>query len=143
MKINNQLLPEIFIMLLTMLWVYAAVSKLADFKIFTLQLRLQPFGEIGADFLRFLLPISEITIAGLLSFKFSRKLGLCISLGLLLLFTIYIAAIILHFFSNIPCSCGGILGRLGWHHHLIFNLGFLAINIYALLTERKEDIGNK
>jgi len=40
---------------------------------------------------------------------------------LMVLFTVYIY-LILNFSDFIPCSCGGILEKMDWHTHLIFNL---------------------
>jgi hypothetical protein len=46
------------------------------------------------------------------------------------MFTFYIV-IILNFSSFIPCSCGGILEKLGWREHLIFNIFFLFLALAA------------
>lgn len=50
------------------------------------------------------------------------------------MFTAYIV-IILHFSYFVPCSCGGILEKLGWTEHLIFNVVFVLLAIVAILLQ--------
>jgi hypothetical protein len=52
----------------------------------------------------------------------------------MILFTTYIV-IILNFSSFVPCSCGGILEKLGWTAHLIFNVVFIVLGIAAILLK--------
>lgn len=47
------------------------------------------------------------------------------------LFTVYIF-MILNFTSFIPCSCGGVLEKLGWTEHLIFNAVFVIMGLIAI-----------
>jgi len=130
--------------LLILLWTYAAVSKLAQFDHFKDQMSIQAFGRSAGLYLIYILPATELITVALLSFPLLRITGLYISISLLIVFTIYILLILLYFFPVVPCSCGGILEKLGWTPHLIFNLAFIAINIYALITlKRKEDCGIK
>ncbi len=48
------------------------------------------------------------------------------------MFTGYII-IILNYAERIPCSCGGILNKMGWHDHLIFNIFFTALGVTGVL----------
>src|SRR5690606_19412237 len=61
-----------------------------------------------------------------------RMLGLYGFYGLMVMFTTYII-IILNFTSFIPCSCGGVLEKLGWTEHLIFNIAFIVLSGVAIL----------
>jgi uncharacterized membrane protein YphA (DoxX/SURF4 family) len=61
-----------------------------------------------------------------------RLIGLYASFFFMILFTGYIVAI-LRFSSYIPCSCGGILQKMSWTQHLIFNIGFLLLAVIAIL----------
>src|SRR5690554_6490172 len=125
--------------LFMLLFVYAAVSKLLDFNTFQNQLGQSPLLSAYANIIVWAIPISEIAIAILLSFKQSRLLGLYKFYGLMIMFTTYII-IILNFTSYTPCSCGGVLEKLGWIEHLYFNLAFIilsALSIVLLSSNKK------
>src|SRR5690606_4496792 len=118
---------------------YAAVSKWLDFETFKNQLGQSPLLSAYAHIIVWAIPVSEIAIATLLCFKPSRKIGLYAFYGLMIMFTAYII-IILNFTSYTPCSCGGVLEKLGWIEHLYFNLAFIilsAISILLLSTNKK------
>src|SRR5690606_28267369 len=48
---------------------------------------------------------------------------------------VYIAAI-LNLGVFIPCSCGGVLEKLGWTEHLVFNCVFVALALVGIVLER-------
>src|SRR5690606_36105991 len=50
---------------------------------------------------------------------------------LMLFFSTYIY-IILNYSPYVPCSCGGVLEKMGWSEHLIFNITFCALALIAL-----------
>ena len=79
--------------LLILLYVYAASSKLLDFTAFRGQLYNQSFPHGLADVLLYVLPAAELLTAGLLYFDRTRRAGLWVSLGLLVVFTGYILAV--------------------------------------------------
>lgn len=118
--------------LLILLWVYAAVSKLLDVTTFRGQLNNQTFSHEFAAVLLYALPAAELSAAALLALPVSKVAGRGLSLSLLLSFTGYILLVLLHYWSRVPCSCGGILSHLGWKTHLFFNLFFIGVNIVAL-----------
>jgi hypothetical protein len=51
-------------------------------------------------------------------------------------FTTYII-LILNFSSFIPCSCGGILEKLGWTEHLIFNFFLQVVVVCCFINVTK------
>ncbi len=65
-----------------------------------------------------------------------KIIGFYAALGLMIAFTGYIIAIT-QFSQYIPCSCGGILEKLGWTEHLIFNIVFDLLAIVAILLSAK------
>lgn len=130
-KIQNLFL-EFTCLLYIILFVYAAVSKLLDFDNFQAQLGQSPLLSPFADFVSITVIVMELIIAVLLSVPRFRNFALCAAVALMSMFTAYIV-IILHFSYFIPCSCGGILEKLGWKEHLIFNLAFLFLAIFAIL----------
>ncbi len=109
-----------------LLFLYAAVSKLLDFETFTVQLAQSPLLSAYAGVISWAVPGIEILIACLLIFERFRILALYASFTLMVMFTAYIF-IILNFSDFIPCSCGGVLEKLSWTQHLIFNLFFIIL----------------
>jgi len=118
--------------LLIVLWVYAALSKLLDYEESRRQMLNQVFPIFIANILLWAVPLSELTAAGLLCFQRTRRAGLKLSLLLLLLFTGYIGLVMLNVFGRVPCSCGGILEQMTWGQHLAFNLLFVFLLVFAL-----------
>lgn len=122
--------------LFILLFVYAAVSKLLDFETFQAQLRQSSFLSPFADWVSWGVIILEMFIAVLLCLENTRLIGLYMSFSLMILFTIYIVAI-LNFAAYVPCSCGGVLETLGWKQHLIFNIFFIGIALIGIFIQRK------
>jgi uncharacterized membrane protein YphA (DoxX/SURF4 family) len=130
-KIHNHFL-EFICLLYTLLFVYAAVSKLLDFQNFQVQLGQSPLISAFAGWISFMVPAIEFLICILIMIPETRLIGLFSAYGLMTLFTVYIF-IILHYSSFVPCSCGGILEKLNWNQHLIFNLIFVLLALCAIL----------
>ena len=126
---------QIICALLVFLFVYAAASKLFDYTLFKMQLKNSPLIASYAGTIAWLLPIAEITIVVALTVTYTRLYGLYASLFLLLLFTFYIAGMLLSGVS-LPCSCGGIIRELSWGQHLVFNLFFIALSIAGIVLQR-------
>jgi putative oxidoreductase len=129
---------NILVALLIGLWTYAALSKLINVEQFNAQLKAQPFGKTGAAYLKLALPIGELIIAIILFVSRTKTAGLYISGVLLTVFSAYILLILVGYYPQVPCACGGILGTLGWGAHFAFNIAFLAINLYLIHIQRKE-----
>ena len=123
---------------LVFLWVYAAMSKVVNFEQSSMQMMNQVFPASINAILLWVLPATELFIAGLLLFSKSRIVGLILSAILLFLFSGYVLLVMLNVFGRIPCSCGGIISKLSWGQHLVFNLVFLALAILGLGIELKK-----
>ncbi|MAU17147.1 MAG: hypothetical protein CMH46_16590 [Muricauda sp.] len=123
--------------LLLILFIYTASSKLLDLRLFELRLGRMPYIEPYAPFLSWSLPLLELVIAGLLLFPKLRIIGLYVSGILLTHFTIYIIAV-LKFSDDIPCSCGGVLSALGWDDHIVFNAICMALVLTAIVLNKKQ-----
>lgn len=134
---KKRIFTEIVVVLLVILLLYTAVSKFVDFNGFTYDLNNQPFPNSLTPLLRWLIPITEISIVIALLFEKTRLIGLYASLVLMSLFTIYTALVLFHVFEYVPCSCGGVIKNLTWPQHLIFNLFFVAITSLALRVNKK------
>ena len=132
-KIQNLFL-EFICFLYTLLFAYAAVSKLMDFENFQAQLGQSPLLSPFAHLVSYAVIFIELIIAVLLSIPKLRYIALFGAVALMILFTTYIV-IILNFSSFVPCSCGGILEKLGWTEHLIFNVVFVVLGVVAIFLK--------
>jgi putative oxidoreductase len=133
-------LVDIVSALLILLWIYTAVAKLADSQEFHRQLNSQVFSLVIADALFYILPVVELMAVALLYYKPLQFYGLCLSLLLLIVFTVYTALVVGGQFSRIPCICGGIISTMSWKTHFVFNLVFVAVattGIISSLSERR------
>jgi uncharacterized membrane protein YphA (DoxX/SURF4 family) len=135
--VKQKITIEITCSLLILLFIYAAFSKLFDYKTFQQQLKastlLHPFSAI----LTWAVPLIEIGTSLLLIIDRTRFFGLYASLLLLLLFTIYII-IMLFSVSHLPCSCGGIIKKLSWSQHIAFNSAFIFLNGISIHLLKKQ-----
>lgn len=113
-------------LLFIVLFIYAAVSKLLDFETFSVQLAQSPLLSAYAGIIAWLIPGMEILISILLLLERFRILALYGAYTIMVMFTAYIY-IILNFSDFVPCSCGGVLEKLSWTQHLIFNIGFIIL----------------
>ncbi len=119
--------------LFVLLFLYAAISKLLDFETFTVQLAQSPLLSAYAGVIAWAVPSLEILIAVLLTIPKYRIPALYAAFTLMVMFTAYIY-IILNFSDFIPCSCGGVLEKLSWTQHLIFNIVFIILAGVAVLV---------
>ena len=127
---------EIIASLFVLLFVYAAVSKLLDFENFRVQLGQSPMLGAYAEFIIWGMPLLEILAAVALSIGRYRKMGLLASYTLMVMFTAYIYTI-LHYSSFVPCSCGGVLEKMSWNQHLIFNAVFIVLALFGIFITGK------
>lgn len=133
---------EFICYLFVLLFVYAAVSKLLDFNTFRNQLGQSPLLSAYAHWIVWVVPAVELLVAIGLSIPRYRTWGLFGFFGTMIMFTTYIV-IILNFADFVPCSCGGILEKLGWTEHLIFNASFIALSIITILLSYHKGSGLK
>ncbi|MBC9795132.1 MauE/DoxX family redox-associated membrane protein [Sinomicrobium weinanense] len=131
---NRAIILETICFLFILLFVYAAVSKLMDVQKFTVQIGQSPLLTNIAWFTAWFIPIIEIVVALMLTWPKMRLIGLYGAFALMVMFTAYIIAI-LSFSENIPCSCGGVLEKLGWTEHLVFNIGFIILAAIGILLQ--------
>lgn len=122
---------EIIAALLILLFVYTGITKLADQNSFRSVISRSLLIGQWSTFLSWALPIIELIAALLLFIPKTKKLGLWISLGLMVVFTGYIAYMLL-FSDHLPCSCGGVLQQLTWLQHLEFNIIFTLLSALSI-----------
>ncbi|MDF0718197.1 hypothetical protein PY092_18690 [Muricauda sp. 334s03] len=129
---HSHRIVETISLLLIVLFIYAATSKLWDFGQFKVQLGQSPVLTAYADGLAWMVPGVEYLLALLLLFNGTRLAAFYSSLALMVMFTTYIL-LVLNFSDYIPCSCGGVLEDLGWTEHIVFNLFFVALAIIGII----------
>lgn len=129
---RREVVVDIISVVYISLFLYAALSKLLDYDKFRVQLGQSPLLTSIAGFAAWFIPFTEIMLAAALSFTRSQLLGLYGSFTLMVIFTAYIVGI-LNFSEYVPCSCGGILEKLSWTQHLVFNLCLIALLLLGIL----------
>jgi hypothetical protein len=134
--IKKSLHSDLSAWVLIFLWVYAASSKLFIYEGFRFQLLGHKLLANHAWTIAWLIPTVEILIALLLVIPKTRIGGLYASLSLLLLFTMYIIYMFM-FYPYKPCSCGGVISKLTWKQHILFNLFFLLLAVAGIIGHRK------
>jgi len=130
-KYKNVLL-EVICILYILLFVYAAVNKFLVFDEFVIQIGQSPVLTAYAGWVAWVVPSLEILISLMLVIPRFRLLALYAAFTLMVMFTAYIF-IILNFSDYIPCSCGGVLEKLGWTEHLIFNIAFVILAFIGII----------
>ena len=109
-----------------LLYTYAAVNKLQQLSVFESQLEQFPFIGDFAPYIAWAVPATLISVSILFFFNKVKVIAFIGSFTIMLLFTLYILAV-LNFAASIPCSCAGIFSSWSWHEQLYFNTGVLLI----------------
>lgn len=141
MKFNSRytkITIELICLLYILLFVYAAASKLLDFENFQVQVGQSPLVSAFASWIAWTVPVLELIIAFLIGIQGFRMLGLISAFCLMIIFTVYIF-IVLNYSSFVPCSCGGILEKMSWKVHLVFNIIFVLLAAVAVYFQSKID----
>lgn len=141
-KNRSNLIIEISTSPYILIFVYAALSKLLDFEKFRLEIGKSPLLTEYATVIAWGVPSIEILISFLLLFKKTKKFAMFMALSLMVSFTAYLL-LVLHFIDYIPCSCGGILEKLGWNEHLVFNMTFIFLAIISIYMNNQFTDNNK
>jgi len=108
---------------------------MVDYSVFKEKISSSPLLEPAAGPLAWLLPGIELVVVVLLIIPRWRLRGLYMSFLLMILFTGYIIATA-GSDEYLPCSCGGVLEKLSWKAHLLFNGIFIALALSGIQLER-------
>lgn len=118
--------------LYALLFLYASVAKIIDYQDFRIQLGQSPLFAAIAIPVSIAVPVAEIIVAFLLFSEKFRMPALFAGYGLMCMFSAYIY-IILNYSPYVPCSCGGVLEKMDWNQHLLFNLVFVILAAIAIV----------
>jgi len=136
--IFNTILVPVTCYLFILLFVYAGISKLLDYENFRVQLAQSPLLSAYAGLITPAVISLELLLALLLMLKSTRIAGLYASFSLMVSFTVYIY-LILNFSDFVPCSCGGIIERMNWTQHMVFNIFFIILAFLSVVFAEKEE----
>jgi putative oxidoreductase len=136
---KRNILIEIISALFILLFVYTAASKLLEFRDFRFVLSMSPLIGKLSTLVAWILPFTEIIIALLLFFPATRRKGLWASLAIMILFTAYLGYMI-YFTPTRPCSCGGVLQKMTWKQHLVFNIFFTLLAMLGLWWDKRRPV---
>ena len=120
-----------------LLFVYASVNKILDFENFQVQIAQSPVLTAYAGLISYAVITVELLIAAALCHARTRSLALLASASLMTAFTVYIF-VILNYSEFVPCSCGGILEKLGWKQHMVFNIFCVIAAIAGYIVSRHQ-----
>ena len=140
-KKYKRIIADIICLLFILLFVYAAVTKLLDYEKFRVQLGQSPVLTSIGSWLVWTMPAAELVIAGMLVVPRLRLMALYAAFSLMTMFTAYIF-IILTYSPFVPCSCGGILEKMGWEEHLVFNSVFVLLALTGILLLSRKQPGD-
>jgi uncharacterized membrane protein YphA (DoxX/SURF4 family) len=138
---RKPLILDTICLLLALIFIYAAASKLLDFENFRIQLGQSPLLSSFASWISITVPVSEFIIAFVLLHKPYSLIGLYAAYMLMIMFIVYIY-LILNFSAFIPCSCVGILEKMTWDEHLFFNICFVILAIIGIILAPQKSILN-
>lgn len=136
------ILFDIITALFILLFLYTAINKFIAIK--DLKIVLKDYPLIGglSEVIAWALPITEIAISALLFTPRTKLLGLYCSLILMSLFTLYLVYMLIYA-PKLPCTCGGMLRKLSWSQHLIFNSIFILLAIIGIRINNNNRIKKK
>jgi len=137
---KSKVFIEITVALVILIFTYASISKFIEYEKFIFQMKLAPIGIMKtlAPYLAWLVPCVEILIVFLLSYNRTRTIGLYSSLFLFSLFELYIGAMMLSGL-HLPCTCGGLISKMSWKQHLLFNAGYITIILLSLILNKRNN----
>jgi hypothetical protein len=131
-------LQSILSALFILLFVYTGIGKLLDHRFFEATLSKSPLIGSASTIFSYVLPVVELGIAALLFVHQRIRVGWYATFALMLMFTGYIAYMLLSQ-SKLPCSCGGVLKGLTWGEHLLFNVAFTILAFAGLWLSRHQN----
>jgi hypothetical protein len=115
---------------------YTAISKLIDYIHFVHVIQTSSILKNYGYVVGIAVPLSEIVAFVLLSRPEWRLKGLYMSGILMFIFTTYIV-MILTSKDHIPCNCGGVIEKMTWKQHFLFNLVFIILANVGIIFQKR------
>jgi hypothetical protein len=133
-EVNKKTIVEVISALFILLFLYTAINKTFDIHPTVTAIN-KSLLISSSELVAWLVVIAEYITALLLFLPATRKAGLYSSLGLMTIFTGYIIYM-KAFVEKLPCSCGGVISKMTWNQHMLFNIISILLAIVALLLLR-------
>lgn len=119
------------------LYMYTGVDKLINIERFTKGLNKVPYLQNYASAIGLGIPILEIFLALMLIIPGRiQQISLWCSTMLMIAFTSFIFWM-MKYHPNQMCHCGKAIEKMGWDAHLVFNLIWLTLGVYAIRYNHK------
>jgi uncharacterized membrane protein YphA (DoxX/SURF4 family) len=132
----KRVIIEVISLLFILLFVYASVSKLLEYEKFAIQIGQSPLLTGFGGVIPSAVIAVELIVAAMLAVPRLRLAAFFGAFSLMVMFTAYIYAV-LNYSPYVPCSCGGVLEKMGWKEHLLFNAAFVVLALTGIfLTGR-------
>jgi len=133
---NKNSLTSLIAGLLIFIFVYTALNKLMQPVDLIIVLTKSGISVSNATFISILIPAVETIVALLLLSERVRLYGFAASFALMAAFTCYILYMMLSM-PALPCPCGGVISRMSWTEHLVFNSAIMLFATTAFTLEKK------
>jgi uncharacterized membrane protein YphA (DoxX/SURF4 family) len=138
-RLSKSLIIDVVSSLFVLLFAYTGISKLITIDGFAFVIGTSHMFGKSFRIIAWAVPLVELLVALSLLINKTRLWGLIASLGLMIIFDLYILYIILYV-PNKPCQCGGVISKMTWDQHLVFNAFFTilaAVGAYMELKRRQ------
>jgi putative oxidoreductase len=131
---KRSLFSILITMFLVLLFAYTAVSKVLDYELFVFQMKLAPLPLMRtiAPVLGWFMPVLELGLCAGLMIRRFHLIALYSIVCLLLIFEAYIGGMLLSG-QHLPCTCGGIISKMNWKEHLLFNAFVIVLCCYVII----------
>lgn len=139
LRLKSTTIVEIVSALFILLFLYTAINKSFSIGNTLSVLKKTPFFKQAPELIGWSVVVAEYVATILLLIPKTKKLGLYLSLGLMSSFIIYIVAMMI-FVPDLPCTCGGVISKMSWTQHLVFNIFFVILALLGIYQIRKQAV---
>ncbi|OPC67336.1 hypothetical protein DSC47_01130 [Elizabethkingia miricola] len=138
MKYLKKIIPFAVSIFFVILFCYASISKILDFRNFQSQLGQSP-GMAGYEIVvAYSIIFLQIITVILLCYQPFRILGLWFTFGILSVFAGYVAFILIYS-ENLPCTCIGLFKKISWKENLILNIGLVIVALAGIFSAQERN----
>lgn len=138
MKYLKKIIPFAVSIFFVILFCYASISKILDFRNFQSQLGQSP-GLAGYEIVvAYSIIFLQIITVILLCYQPFRILGLWFTFGILSVFAGYVAFILIYS-ENLPCTCIALFKKISWKENLILNTGLMIVALADIFSAQERN----
>ncbi|MBC6491700.1 MauE/DoxX family redox-associated membrane protein [Flavihumibacter stibioxidans] len=139
----KQKLSQVGVILIILMFAYASIAKLSNLELFRAQMGQSPLLPLSLiPFFSYFIPAIELVAVALLIIDATKVAGLYLTFFIMAIFSVYLVALV-SLYDNVPCACGGILGKTNYPVHIVFNIIFTIIPLACLKGEQNDARANR